>query len=661
MSLIWPEDRMKGKRFRPNPRPPVPDTGWKKINVFPDLSRANCISFDLETKDPDLDDFGPGWGRGVGHIIGVAIGTDDGYKRYYPIRHEECGDCNHNVHDVLDYAREQLGRKTQPKIGHNILYDLGWLSHEGVEVVGDLYDTWIANKLINHGDLANLEAVGQEYLGEGKSSELLYRWCWDYFGHGKPKSEKARRELAMKNLWRSPPELVGFYAESDVWLPQQIAGPQFEKLQMLGLWEVFRMECDLLPLLVKMRMAGVSVDLDAAEIAHGQIEQSAIELQKRVDEMAGKPVNTGSPDDMRPVFDRLKIPYTLTAKSGKISLKGELLKKIQHPLGQMIIDLEELKKYNSTFIEGYILNSNVRGKIHCEINAMRAVTGRMSSSKPNTQNLPSRNDLAKTVRAIFVPDEGHDHWRKFDYSSIESRLLAHFAVGQGSKELREEYQNNPDTDYHTWTQNMIKKLVGLELNRKHVKNVNFAGIYGAGEKKLQRMMELTDEEARYFFDAYHLGLPYIRETMKYMSETTEECGFTRTVMNRMALFDKYEPEYVKGQERKPALKFKDAVRFYGPKIKRAYTHKSLNYVLQGSAADLMKAALVKCWKDGIYDRIGVPRLIVHDEKDFSVAEGWDEEAFTEMKHIMETAIQFKVPVRVEGEWGPNWSELYKLG
>jgi DNA polymerase-1 len=627
-------------------------------NHFPDLSGAKVICFDVETKDPHIKTKGAGWGRGDGHIIGLAVATDDGFKQYYPMRHE--GYENHNAHDVLDWARIQLGRESQPKLGHNIIYDLGWLEHEGVAVKGQINDTWTAAKLIDHGASAALEEQGQAYLGEGKESLELYDWQWKAFGHGKPKSKKDLRENAMGNLYRCPPELVGFYGESDVELPIRLFREQFQELQELGLWDVYRMECDLIPILVQMRLLGVSVDLDAAERARDHILDAAATLQKDVDKIAGRPTNTGSPVEMEKVFTRLKIPFNRT-KNGKMSLTGAFLQTVQHPIGQMIVDLEELKKYNSAFIENAILGSNVNGRVHGQFNPLRAVTGRMSASNPNLQQVPSRNELAKMVRAIFIPDVGHHHWRKYDYSSIESRILAHFAVGQGAKALRKEYQNNPDTDYHNFTQAMIKRLVGLELPRKHVKNVNFAGIYGASEKKLQSMMGLSNAEAEEFFEAYHTGLPYVKETMKHMSEYAETHGYTRTIMGRRALFNKWEPKYYDKNKARPfPLNFEDAVAAYGPNIKRSHLHKGLNYTIQGSAADLMKAAIVKCHKDGIYDEIGYPRLIVHDEKDFSVTDNWNEEAFTEMKHIMETALTFKIPIRVEGEWGPNWSQLYKL-
>jgi DNA polymerase-1 len=667
MGLFWPEDAKKGKKFRPNPKPPIPKTGWKMRNRFPDLSGAGAISFDVETYDPHIKLHGPGWGRGVGHLIGVAVATDDGFEQYYPMRHD--GYQNHNPHDVLDWCREQLGRPEQPKIGHNILYDLGWLEHEGVRVRGEIHDTFTASKLLSHEDEASLESLGQRILGEGKTSEMLYDWCWRYWGHGaKPKSAKELREVAASNFYRCPPELIGYYAESDVRLPIQLAAPIFEMLEADGLWDVYRLECDLIPVLVQMRLLGVSVDLDAAEQAREALIHSADDLQAQIDEIAGRPVNTGSPVEMEKVFQSLKIPIVRTA-NGKMSLKGELLKALDHPLGQLIVDLEEIKKYRSTFVENAILGSHVNGRVHGQFNPLRAVTGRMSASDPNLQQIPSRNDLAKKIRSIFIPDEGHDHWRKYDYSSIESRILAHDARGAGAKALRKEYRDNPDTDYHNFCLKMVAPYAGWDITtedgmkkwRKPVKTINFGILYGMMVNALARRLGIGKAEAEDLFNTYHDGLPYVRETMEYYSTVAGETGEIRTILNRRSLFNRWEPIYQpRGQDRPMALKFDAAVRAYGPNIRRAYLHKALNYRIQGSAADLMKSAMVQCHKQGIYDRIGFPRLVVHDEKDWSVAPDWDEEAFTEMQRIMETAIKFRVPIKVEGEWGPNWSELYPL-
>lgn len=657
MALFWNDELPKGKPFRPNPRPPVPNTGWKPATDFPDLSSAKAISFDVETYDPEIEEFGSGWARGKGHIIGVALATDDGFKKYFPIRHES--GFNHNI-DICGYFREQLSRPNQAKVAHKAIYDVGWLEFEGIPIVGKLQDSWTAEKLLNHSSSASLEELGQRYLGEGKESTELYKWAWEYWGNGIAKNASEMRKLSMKNLYQTPSELAGFYAESDVDLPLRIFPQQFEKMGKLGLLDVYRLECDLIGLLVQMRLKGVQVDLDRADEAHKAFGLAIDELQKEIDEIAGKHINTGSALEIAPVFDKLKIKYPRTEKTDKPSFKGEFLKTVEHPLAAKIVEIEDLKKMQSTFIKGQILEANVDSKVFCTFNPLCSVTGRMSCSSPNLQQTPSRGNLAKTVKNCFVPDRGHVEWRDYDFSSIESRILAHFAVGQGARELRKEYNDDPFTDYHSFTQKMIKNLVGLELNRKHVKNVNFAGIYGASEKKLQRMMGLTDAEATTFFDAYHTGLPYVRETMKHVSHGASQCGFTTTIMGRRAMFDKWEPKFNK--ERLMPLEYSQALRVYGPNIQRAYLHKALNYLIQGSAADLMKKVMVQCWQEGIFDVIGVPRLVIHDALEFSVEENTPEieNGFKEMRRIMENALKFKIPVKVEGHKGPSWGSVDEL-
>lgn len=979
MSLLWPDTPGKRERQRFNPRPSVPKTGWKLVNEFPSLRSAKAISFDVETKDPEIEVFGPGWARGRGHIIGLAVATDDGFKRYYPMRHE--GGPNCDPQHVLGWANEELSRPHQHKVGHNVIYDLGWLAHEGVSIKGTIHDTWSAEKILRHSADATLEECAQRYLKEGKDSDELYEWAWSYWGRGTP-GAKDQRKLAMSNLYRVPPELVGFYAESDVDLPLRILPEQMRQLEAKGLWDVYRLECDLIPLLVQMRLAGVSVNVDAAEQAKEYITKEINILQKKVDEIAGHPVNTGSPIEMGKVFDRLGIEYPLTEKAQKPQLKAEFLKTLEHPIGQLIVDVEELKKMLSTFVQGYILDSNVNGKIYGEFNPLRAVTGRMSSSNPNLQNIPSRTELGKKIREIFVPDNGHDHIRKYDYASVESRILAHYAVGTGSKDLRKQYNQDPFTDYHQWTIDMVKKMTGMTIVRKHAKIINFglcisegemiltdsglvpiekislahriwdgvefvshegviykgfkevityqgltatpdhkvwladgttatlgeaqklsrqlartatacgktivarfgdfsgdssesrrgilqgddtvprlwktrgerssehgggtfhempllrcpqlsgptgetfgeplslhgaamqqgypqtvnglqgsrdqgalrflrtlysvgvgkmagvhfqeAGVrpdrqqrsllsgqpqtrdliseqiereafcqqtprhgsqvqpprvgilccdvlqydyegqvgqgdprtvqseqsscgkeegiagrvapvydilnagprkrftcsgvlvsncYGASENKLSSMLGISREEAEPLFEAFHGGLPYVRDTMDAASRAAEKYGYTETILGRRALFDRWEPKHTpRGAPRPVALKFNAAVKFYGPNIKRAYLHKAINYIIQGSAADLMKSAMVTCMKTGVYDVLGVPRLVVHDEVVHSVPEYNEaiEDAYAEMQHVMETAIKFKVPIKVEGEWGPSWGKTFNL-
>lgn len=650
-----PSEKFKRPVF--NPKPKIPNLGWKPATDFPDLSQANVISFDLETFDPVLQDFGPGFGRGVGHIIGIAIGTDDGYAQYFPMRHKD--GFNHDPEKVIRYAKEQLGRQNQPKVGHNLLYDIGWCEHEGIRVKGDIHCTWTAEKLINHGHAASLEETAQRYLKEGKESTALYDWAWQYWGKGEG-TPTAKRTLAMQNLYRTPAELVGFYAESDVSLPPRIAVAQFEKLEKLGLWDVYRMECELIPLLVQMRLKGVTVNLDRAENAYTEFGKAITELQKEIDAIAGKCINTGSALEIAPVFDKLKISYPRTEKTDKPSFKGEFLKTVQHPLAAKIVEIEDLKKMQSSFIKGQILESHVRGKVFCSFNPLRAVTGRMSCSDPNLQQTPSRSKLAKVVKSCFVPDKGHLEWRDYDYASIESRILAHFAVGQGSRQLREEYNTDPNVDYHDLTIKMVKSTTGITLERKPAKTISFGLGYGASLKKLATMLGLTMEEATPLFEAYHLGMPFVKETSDMCSREAEQNGYVTTILGRRSHFDYWEPRRTpKGSPRPIPLKYKDAVRAYGNDLRRAHLHKAANHKIQGTAADFMKMAMVMCYKTGVFDVIGVPRLVVHDALEFSVEEDSPDtrEGFTEMRRVMQECIKFKVPIRVDGHKGPSWGDV----
>lgn len=642
------------KKQRLNPRPPVPDTGWRRPESMPDLSGARAIAIDLETIDPGIDEFGPGWARGTSSVCGVSVATDDGFCAYYPVRHQ----CNENFDPtvVFRWLRRELARPNQVKVGHNIAYDIGNLMAEGVPVVGRLWDTWTAEKLLCHGEDGSLEGTARRRVGEGKTSDALYQWLWEYHGKGKNPTKDALRSM-ISFVATAPACLAGPYAESDTRLPLEIGKIQHRLLTEAGLMEVFNLECRLIPLILEMRQAGVSVDVAAAENADQRLTDRIVEIQQELNDITGYSFNAGSGDEVGRILDLLGIEYPRTEKTNKPSIKSEFLETIEHPIGGMLIEIQNLKKIQSTFIRSYVLNSHVNGRIFPEFNALRAVTGRMSGSKPNCQNLPSRGPLAETVRSIFVPHPGHAGWFKSDYSSVESRIFAHFAVGPGSEDLRKEYNDNPDTDYHSYTQRMIEEKTGKMLDRKPIKCLNFAKLYSASDRKLAKMLKLSMEEAQPVFDAFNDGLPYVGETGKHFMRETGRKRETRTILNRRAIFDRYVPREF-GPSAFP-LPYHDALAAYGTHdLRVAHLHKAVNYTVQGSAADLMKSAMVQCYEAGVFGPIGVPKLVVHDELDFSIPRMSPDvhTAIREMVRIMETAIKFSVPIRVASEYGPNWGQ-----
>jgi len=634
--------------------PPIPDTGWLPPTYLPDLSRARVISIDCETYDPELLDHGPGWARGKGHIVGVSVGADGGGRWYFPIRHEVEPEHNWPPETVLAWLRDILANPAQPKVGANLMYDVGWLRHEGVTVAGELVDVQYAEALLDERAEVALETLAQKYLGEGKESSLLYRWCADFYG-GKPNG--AQRA----NIYRSPPRLVGPYAESDADLPLRVAVAMYPHLVREGMVDLFRMECDLIPMLIDMRFAGVTVDIPRAE----ELRETLAEREKleavKLRNLVGFDVDINSAETLARAFDKVGLGYNKTAK-GKPSFTKDFLKAVQHPVADHIREIRKLAKLRGTFVESYILNSHVNGRVFGQFHPLRGDeggtrSGRFSSSTPNLQNLPSRDDeLAPLVRGLFIPDPGHQQWRKYDYSQIEYRFLAHFAVGPMSDEIRRIFNADPNTDYHVMTQELVHRQTGQLLDRKPIKNINFGLIYGMGVDKLAGGLGLSVKAGKELFAAYHKGAPFAKATMEACSEEARDTGIITTILGRKSRFDLWEPQGW-GNEGM-ALPYEQAILKYG-QIRRAYTHKALNRRLQGSAADMMKMAMWRCYKDGVFAETGIPRLTVHDELDFSDPGGKDA-AFREMRNILENAMPLRIPIKADCDIGPDWGHVEEL-
>ena len=217
------QDTARGQIIRP--QPPIPETGWVMPKDFPNLSSASCLAIDTETYDPDLLVRGPGWARGSGHIVGVSVGVPEGQTWYFPVRHTIRPETNMDPENVFAWLRATLGDKAQPKVGANLMYDIGWLSEENVAVCGTLCDVQYAEALLDERSEVALDVLGEKYLGIGKTDELIYQWCSDFYGGAANGKQRA-------NLWRAPPSLVGPYACGDVDLPLRILQKQWPLLNM---------------------------------------------------------------------------------------------------------------------------------------------------------------------------------------------------------------------------------------------------------------------------------------------------------------------------------------------------------------------------------------------------------------------------------------------
>lgn len=648
IGMFWEDVHVSGRGGRTErPMPAIPDTGWTPPTEFPNLSSARALGFDLETYDPELDDAGPGWGRGVGHIVGLSVAVPDGPGWYFPIRHETEPHYNLDPNTVLRWASYVLG-DTRPKIGANLLYDVGWLKQEGVEVGGPLYDIQLAEPLLNSEiPEVSLEALARAYLGAGKETSILYQWLADWFG-GNPTGKQR------KWIYKAPPRLVGPYAEADAKLPLKIIEKQWAALERRGSMGIFDMECRLQRLLLIMRWQGVAIDLDEAHAFHGRLSVDLLALEKELAYIAGREVNPYSSEEIAAAFNANEIPFNRTA-TNRPSFTAGFLEACEHPIAQKIVEIRKKRKLRDVFIQGYILDSHRNGRIYCQFHQLRgdengARSGRFSSSTPNLQNIPVRSKEGRLIRNIFIARE---LWRKRDYSQIEYRLLAHHAVGPGAEAMRQRYISDPSTDYHLATIDLVRTHTGIELDRRSAKNINFGLVYGMSRKGLIRYLGLGDKQGQELYISYHHAVPYVKTTIEAAENEVITTGTVTTIGGRKSDFPYFVPVNSWGDENE-ALPLNEALVKYGGSLQRAFTHKALNRKLQGGAADIMKRAMVEAFEQGIFDDTGYPLLTVHDELDFDDVGDPSRPSWDALGHVMENSTPTLIPILVDEKTGPNW-------
>lgn len=693
------EELTKRKAVALKALPSIPDTGWKPLQPvdWPNLSSAHSIALDTETKDIELNDAGPGWARHKGHIVGISLAAEDRLgnrgKWYFPMRHELETHDNLPPDKVLSYVGEVLGNPHTAKIGANLPYDIGWLGEEGVTVAGKLHDVQFAEALIDNNAFVGLDILAHKYLKRGKKVDFVEDWVMAAY---KPPKSKWRREI-----YRTPPRLIGAYGEDDAYLPLDILWKQYPILEAEGLLPAYELETRLIPMMQAMRRAGVRVNVEKAINLRNELLAEVAILYMRIEtefgfkmlDKEGK-LSTHS-NTVGRLLDYLKIPYALTA-AGNPSVTKEWLEeeKDTHPALTIIHEIREREKIIGTFLQSYIIDKHVNGFLYPQFHQVKGefngtMVYRFASSDPNLQNIPSRTELGKRVRECFEPDPGHDSWLKGDYSQIHYRLLAHFAVdkGDGSAErLRQSYRDDPQMDYHMkvykdvapvmqsvgnssgppWSTDYTLDAEGefnkdIKFHRRRIKNINFSGLYGVGEETVGRkyLTGLDKAAVKQFLANYHEGAPYINATMEAIAGEAARNGYVATLLGRRIRFHLWEPMgYTKKEDRKPALPLERALREYGTFIQLAGLYRAVNYKFQGSEPDVMKTGMLKCWDSGVFDITGVPRLTVHDELDWSLKEKTPEmwEAFRFIQHTMENAIPLRVPVNVDFSNGPNWGK-----
>ena len=616
------------------PLPPIPDTGWTHPE-FPNLSGCSQIAIDTETYDPKLFDLGPGWATNQGYVAGISIATED-KAWYFPIAHKI--GINQDRESVLKFVGEVAGDAKTEKIFANSLYDIGWLSHLGIVVKGAIRDVQLAEPLLDeHAHSYSLNALSEKYLRESKVETELYRWAARAYG-GKPDRAQAG------NIWRCPPELVGPYAEADASLAIRIWNLQKVRLMGEDLMGVFELESALIPILFKMRQHGVRIDVEKAKLVDDALSKRIETIEKT---LGG--INIYAAGDIEELAKSMRLTYP-TTNLGRPSFRSKWL---EENIPQ-IAECRKLTKARDTFIRSYILETNIGGRIHGQFHPLRSddsgtVSGRFSSSTPNLQNIPARDpELGPLIRSIFVPDHGHESWGSFDYSQIEYRMLVHYGSGETADLARSQYRTEPKTDFHEF----VSELTGVP--RKEAKSINFGLVYGMGERALAANLGRELSEVKPLFDQYHTTFPFVKDIYNLASQRANQKGFIRTFAGRYARFPLWEGTH--DHDHETYLPHEEAKAKWGNKIRRAFTHKALNRLLQGSAADLIKMAMVEIDKSGLTDAIPM-LLTVHDELDFSIPDTPEaKEAVKEIVALMTGIKGIRVPLMVDMELGPSWGE-----
>ena len=606
---------------------------WSCPNEFKDLSGYPEIAIDLETRDEGITNgLGAGWATNNGEVIGFAVAVD-GWQGYYPFKH--WGGGNMIAEQVLKYIKSVCALPNT-KIFHNAQYDLGWLQAMGMKVNGEIVDTMIAAALIDENRRSySLNNLAFEYLGEIKAETDLIEAAKD---HGiDPKAE----------MWKLPAEHVGFYAEQDArltYLLWQRFKHEINKQSLTTIWEL---ESELLPILIKMRQRGVRVDVEkASQLTVDFAAQEKVILQK-INKLIGKDIDIWAARQIGEAFDKLKISYPITEKTGEPSFTQNWLHNSKYEISQLIVQAREINKFHNTFLASILKYEN-KGRVHAEINQLRSdnggtVSGRLSMSNPNLQQLPARNkEFGPKIRSLFLPEENHK-WGSFDYSQQEPRMVVHYAASigegyEGSQELVRAYEN-ASADFHQ----TVAELVGIE--RSQAKTIGLGLMYGMGKNKLALSLGLSKEEAEILISKYNRKVPFVKLLSDRCMKKANEEGIIRTKKGRKCRFDLWE---TRDFGLHSAETFENAVAKYGKDgIKRAFTYKALNRLIQGSAADQTKQAIVSCYQEGY-----LPILQIHDELCFNVKEGDD----IKIKHIMENCMEFKVPSVVDISIGDDFGQ-----
>lgn len=651
----------------------TPPTTWMPTPVaeLPAWTGAKRVCLDVETRDDELKKNGLGIGvRREGYVCGVSFAIEDGPAHYLPIRHE--GGDNLDEDHVWAYLRDQLLGFRGVIVGAGLQYDLDYLwggrltrgiGEDAFAGIERYRDVQVAEPLIDELQKTyNLDDIAARYEMPGKDETLLRAAALAFGAKDKPREIK-------RMLWRLPARYVGPYAEQDARLPLALLRRQERKIEEQELWSIYNLESDVLPECVRMRRRGVRVDLhkvDAIEARCVVKESECWGVVKHHTGIQCSAADTMSTDALVPVFRAIGVEeFPLTegsaTKAPEISIDKTFLESIKHPVAKAVLRARAWWKLRTTFCKRTREHA-VDGRIHPTFHQLRTTDdeaddpenkdaqkggrfGRFSCVDPNLQQEPARDDeFGAWWRSIYLAEAG-EVWVSSDWSQQEPRVTIHYGelcLLPGARDIADRYRRDPYIDNHT----LMAQITGLP--RKIAKNVFLALCYGMGGARMCRfylhlptkwiklrngkVIEVACDEGQAMIDQFDQAMPFVRMLAKRCEAKALERGYIVTLGGRRCRFPKDESGNYD------------------------WTYKALNRLIQGTSADMMKAAIVAAARAGFKTR-----LIVHDEIDYS------ETSYArarELAEIMAGAMPINVPLRVDLEVGPSWGtvqswDLYK--
>jgi len=617
-----------------------PPTDWRPPNLseLPDHLHG-LIGVDTETRDVGLQEgAGAGWAwRGGGEVVGYSI-TADNWSGYLPIGHE--GGDNVDPVQARRWLNRVLGKEDQTKVFAHAMYDLGWAGTDGVEIKGSVIDVQWTEALLDEYRFAyDLNSIAESRTGKRKDETLLNRAANSYGYH--PKEE----------LWRLPARYVGPYATLDSSLPLDIWAVHKPLIRGEELGALCDLEHSLIPLYMDMRRRGVRVDVDYAEKFLVELEAENKIQMEEIKRKVGFEVNVWSATTIAKAFDTENLPYGRTA-TGKPSITAGMLERSPHWLPKLVLSVRKREKLMGTFLKGQVLGQLHNGdRVYGQIHPLRSddggtVTGRLSMSDPNLQFIPTRTGEGARIRRCFLPEKG-EKWASCDFSQQEPRLLVHFAslVGvPGGAEAAQRYIDDPDLNYHDFAAN----LTGLDY--KAAKILNLAIIYGRGIGETAKELGKSDIETKAMFATHHREMPFAKALSFQCMDVVRRRGYVRSLFKRRMRFPLWEPASWDKRDGRMLPLEKARETWPYTSLTRARIHKSLNSLIQPSAADQTKAAMKAVYDAGYGGHVLIQ---VHDELCCSVK---DRATAVKISEVMRDAVKLEVPVKVDVEIGPNWRD-----